>query len=84
MIRREAKKLVNPFSCDMECAIKQLKRAMRTAGPDEITNARTKAFNACTKHERQKLVQQGIPDPHDTAAQRRALDRLMPFNTPLG
>ena len=77
MMRREAKQRSNPFYCEAECAIKQLRKAMRESGPDEITNARTKAVRACTKHVSQALVQKGVPDPDDTEAKRRAFDWVM-------
>ena len=50
---------------------------MRESGPDEISNARTKAFQACTKHVSQTLLKEGVHDPDDTEAKRRALDWVM-------
>ena len=62
---------------EVECAMKQLRKAMSGSVPDEISNAKTKALNACTKHERHALNQKGVPDPDDEQAQRQALDWLM-------
>ena len=75
--RREAKKFKNKFALDAECAIKQLKKAMRESGPDEISNAKDKAFQTCTKHVRETLLMDGVHDPDDTEAKRRALDWVM-------
>ena len=77
MLRREAKQRSNPFYMEVECAMKQLRKAMSGSVPDEISNAKTKALNACTKHASHALNQKGVPDPDDKQAQRQALDWLM-------
>ena len=77
MLRREAKQRSNPFYMEVECAMKQLRKAMSGSVPDEISNAKTKALIACTKHASHALNQKGVPDPDDKQAQRQALDWLM-------
>ena len=77
MMRREAKQRSNPFYCQAECAIKQLRKAIRDLGPSEITKARTKAFEACTKSASHLLARQGVSDPDDTDANRIALDWIL-------
>jgi hypothetical protein len=77
MMRREAKQRSNPFNCQAECAIKQLRRAMKESGADQISNAKVKAIAACTKKASHALFQEGVPDPGDKVAQRRALLYVM-------
>ena len=50
---------------------------MRESGPDEISNARDKAFQTCTKFVRETLLKDGVNDPDDAEAKRRALDWVM-------
>ena len=75
--RREAKKRAKEFHIDAECALKQLRRHMKESGPDKISDAQDKAFKLCRKHVSQKLLKEGVHDPDDALAKRRALKWIM-------